>query len=166
MALIGVYLHERAGNAVRLVAQAEAEGIRVALWSLDTPHPDLLRVTAGVGPGMRTELLDRLWEPIRNDAWDLVLVVVDDVAFESGALRALIRTTAAGDFGVAQPAHDRSSWTAFAITARRPFRIARETTWVDSGPAFVVASPWIDAVALPCELGHGLGDRTCLAGAA
>ena len=156
MALLGVYLHERVRNTLRMVEQAEAEGIRVSLWSMDPPPPELSRVTAGSGPGTRTELLNRLWELVRSAAWDMVLVADDDVAFAPGAVRALIRTTVACGFGLAQPAHARGSWIDHVITARRPLRLARETTFVEVGPAFVVARPWIDSV-LPFPAGSGMG---------
>jgi hypothetical protein len=155
-ALLCVY-RARNGDGVRaLVEQAERLRLRVALWALDGAVTALAPATAGVGPGLRTELLNRLWRVVREGAPRQVVVADDDVSFTHGSLAQLLEAAAVCGFGLAQPAQRWDSAWRHDITRKRALALARETTFVEIGPLFVVSHPWVARV-LPFPDGFGMG---------
>jgi hypothetical protein len=80
----------------------------------------------------------------------------DDFVFATGGVGELVLAAAYCDFGIAQPAHAGRSFISHAFTRSRPLTVARLTSWVDVGPAFVVRQPWIERV-LPFPSDYGMG---------
>jgi len=90
-------------------------------------------------PGKKFPLLADLIaaNPPRPDEW--VVIADDDVVFTRGDLSRFIAIAAALAFDVAQPSHDRRGFVNYGLTVSKPFRRARETTFVEIGPVFAVA---------------------------
>jgi hypothetical protein len=139
-----------------LVEQARALDMSVALWALDAPIPELDGATVGVGPGLRMDLLNRLWREVAGPALHQVVVADDDVTFTHGSLGLLLAAADACGFGLAQPAHHWESHCSHEITRKRVLTLARATTFVEVGPLFVVTGRWISRV-LPFPDGFGMG---------
>lgn len=155
-AMLCVYRAKNARPVEALVAEANGAGISTHLWALDSKVDRLTRWTRGVGPGARMELLNRLWKHARPARPAQVLVCDDDFVFASGGLRELQLAAAYCGFGIAQPAHSSQSFVSHAFTRRQALTVARLTSWVDIGPAFIVSSPWLERV-LPFPASYGMG---------
>lgn len=67
-------------------------------------------------------------------AFDWLVVVDDDVALPRGFLDGLLFLADRFDLVLAQPAQSLASHAAWPIARRRPFAVARETTFVEIGP--------------------------------
>lgn len=154
--LLCVYRAKNHRTVGALVAEAESAGIGCHLWALDRQVAPLSNWTRGVGPGTRTELLNRLWENGAKSDPVQVIVCDDDFVFSTGGLRELVLAVSYCDFGLAQPGHADHSFISHSFTRSETFTVARLTSWVDIGPAFVVRRPWIDRV-LPFPPGYGMG---------
>src|SRR4051812_34891518 len=76
-ALVCVYRRHNAQSVLRLVAEAERAAMRVRLWTLDDPIPELEQFTIGSGPGSRFQLLNKLASYDEPSSW---LVIADDDA--------------------------------------------------------------------------------------
>jgi hypothetical protein len=138
------------------VAAARELGHSVALWALDEKVPSLAAFTVGVGAGLRMDLLNRLWDVARADAPAQVVVADDDVSFARGSLAQLLGAASVCGFGIAQPARRRDGDFSHEITRERALMLARQTTFVEIGPLFVVSGAWIPKV-LPFPEGFGMG---------
>jgi hypothetical protein len=156
-ALLCVY-RERNREGVRaLVEEATRLRLSVALWALDgVAAPDLARATVGAGRGLRMDLLNRLWQAVRASAPRQVVVADDDVSFARGSLGSLLEAVAVCGFGIAQPARGGDAGWSHEITRSRALTLARETTFVEIGPMFVVSGDWVPRV-LPFPEGFGMG---------
>jgi hypothetical protein len=155
-ALLCVY-RERNREGVRaLVEEARRLCLTVALWALDDTVPALASATVGAGPGLRMDLLNRLWQGVRDSAPHQVVVADDDVSFTHGSLAQLLEAVAVCGFGIAQPAQRWNGDGPHEITRERTLTLARETTFVEIGPLFVVTGSWISRV-LPFPEGFGMG---------
>ncbi|MDT7537965.1 MAG: hypothetical protein QOI82_1550 [Actinomycetota bacterium] len=155
MYVSGIY---RQKNAVRFAAflRQQAGRADVALWGLDGEHPDLATVTVGTGPGKKFELLNRILDGKPPKPGHDIVVTDDDVTLSPGGLRALLALGHRAGFGLFQPAHGRHSTASHAITRRRHGALARETTFVEIGPVFVVA-PSATQLLLPFPADAGMG---------
>jgi hypothetical protein len=103
-ALLCVY-RERNREGVRaLVEEARRQRMTVGLWALDAAVPALAPYTVGVGPGLRMDLLNRLWEVVRKSEPHQVVIADDDVSFAHGSLGQLLEAAMVCGFGMAQPA--------------------------------------------------------------
>jgi hypothetical protein len=105
---------------------------------LEEPHPDLAGHTVGHGPGGRFALLNRLGAEVDPREW---LVIADDdcrIAWP-WTLATFVTVCARIGFDLAQPAHTPTShhWTAF--NEQHPSVMARETTYVETGPMIAVS---------------------------
>jgi hypothetical protein len=154
--MLCVYRAANRESVRALVAQSEAAGIAPHLWALDAEVGELSRWTRGAGPGMRMELLNRLWEHGARSEPRQVVVCDDDFEFTTGGIRELVLAAEYCDFGIAQAAHAGRSFVSHAFTRSQPLTVARLTSWVDVGPAFVVRHPWIERV-LPFPTDYGMG---------
>lgn len=154
--MLCVYRAANRRPVAALVAESEAAGIASHLWALDSEVGELSRWTRGVGPGLRMELLNRLWEHGARSKPRQVVVCDDDFVFATGGVRELVLAAEYCDFGIAQAAHAGRSLVSHAFTRSRPLTVARLTSWVDIGPAFVVRHPWIERV-LPFPSDYGMG---------
>ena len=155
-ALLCVY-RERNRDGVRaLVDEARRLRMTVALWALDDAAPAVAPFTVGVGRGLRMDLLNRLWEVVRESAPHQVVVADDDVSFTHGSLAQLLEAATVCGFGIAQPAQRWNSAWRHEITRKRVLALARQTTFVEIGPLFVVTGSWIPRV-LPFPDGFGMG---------
>src|SRR5262245_9014174 len=99
-----------------LVAESEAAGIASHLWALDSEVAELSRWTRGVGPGMRMELLNRLWEHGARSKPRQVVVCDDDFVFATGGVRELVLAAEYCGFGIAQASHAGRSFISHAFT--------------------------------------------------
>jgi hypothetical protein len=155
-ALLCVYRERNQDRVRALVEQARRLGHSVALWALDEKVPALAAFTVGVGAGLRMDLLNRLWQVARDDAPAQVVVADDDVSFAHGSLPQLLDAAAVCGFGLAQPARRWDGDFSHEITLERALTLARQTTFVEIGPLFVVSGAWIPKV-LPFPEGFGMG---------
>lgn len=134
--LLSVYRRRNEDRLVSLLL--DLPGVSARFWALDSPAPALEGHTCGVGPGGRFELLNRLAGAVPPDHW--LLICDDDVALDRRGAGTLLALAARLHLDLAQPAHaNRGSHFFHPITGRRPFRLARETTFVEIGPVLVIA---------------------------
>lgn len=154
--LLSVYRRANAALIGELVTTALDAGWRVALWALDEPVPELASLTAGVGLGSRTELLNRLYAAAAPSAEQFVVVADDDALLVKGGLVELVALADRGGLGLAQPAHDPSSFFSHHITVALPWSVARHTSFVEIGPLLVISPLWRSRV-LPFPAGYGMG---------
>jgi len=154
--LVGVYRTRHVPDVERVVEQVLRLGGDVRLWALQEVAPTLAAHTLGVGPGLRTDLMNRLWEtgPCHPDA--TVVLWDDDIAFERGDLARLLRAVARGGFDLAQPTHGPGAHRGWKVTYSRYLSIARWVGWIEVGPVVVVA-PRIREQVLPFPPGFGMG---------
>jgi hypothetical protein len=153
-----IYRSGNSGLVTKLVKQAAALDMAVALWALDSPVANLAERTIGSGPGARLRLLNHLCRALPASASGQVVVCDDDIVFERGGLAELLRLTKACGFGLAQPAHAPGSYVNHGITRARPLTLARITTYVESGPVVVIDPEWRSRVLpFPEELAMGWG---------
>lgn len=156
--MLCIYRARNQASVTGLVEQAQLRGMNIALWALDNPLPELSAYTVGCGPGPKMDLLNRLWQAVACDDCDQLVIADDDISFTRGSLDQLLRAAITCEFGIAQPAHDWASTSTYSINRRRPFLLARQTTFVEPGPLFVVTQPWIDQVVpFPENFGMGWG---------
>jgi hypothetical protein len=90
--------------------------------------------TAPAGTRGKFENLGALLEAHPADGYDWLLVLDDDVALPREFLDEFIFLAERFRLRLAQPAHRHRSHAAFAVTRRRPGRVARETSFVEIGP--------------------------------
>jgi hypothetical protein len=153
-----VYRQRNAEVLRRLLAPARAAGWTVALWALDDPDDSLATYTFGSGTGTKFDLINRLLSerPVGPD--QPIVVVDDDVKFVRGNLVLFLRTMAAAELDLAQPAHVRWSNISHRITLMSLISRARLTSFVEIGPIFAVWPGWRDRIApFPEGLGMGWG---------
>jgi hypothetical protein len=155
-ALLCVYRERHREGVQALVEEARRLRLTVALWALDDTVPAVASSTVGVGPGLRMDLLNRLWQVAREGAPQQVVVADDDVSFTHGSLAQLLEAATVCRFGIAQPARRWNGDWRHEITRKRVLTLARQTTFVEIGPLFVVTGSWISRV-LPFPDGFGMG---------
>jgi hypothetical protein len=156
--LIAIYRARNADLVERIVHDAESAGLRIGLWALDSCVPTLTRVTLGVGPGSRTELLTQLDQKMRESADEFVLLADDDFEFIRGAIAPFIRISARCGFMLSQPSHIPSSNCSYSFTHCRPWLIARSTTFVEPGPIVLIHPDFYSRVfPMPTNFGMGWG---------
>ena len=154
--LLSVYRARNAAALAPAADEAAARGWDVRLWALDEAAEPLRSVTVGSGPGAKFPLLNRLAEGVDLDAYDWVVVVDDDVVLPAGALTRLLTVAGRAGLDLVQPAHTERSHRTFPITVRKPFAVARRTSFVEIGPVFAVRRPWLTRV-LPFPPHHDMG---------
>ncbi len=156
VAVVGVYRRRNAEH-VRAALAPLVAGAEVRLWALDEVAPVLAHVTAGVGPGARFALLNRLVCSLVQRPTALVLLD-DDVRFVVGDLNSLVAVGERAGLALWQPAHSATSHASFGFVRRRWGCVLRRTSFVEQGPV-VVLSPAAQAVLLPLpeDLGMGWG---------
>jgi hypothetical protein len=153
-----VYRRRNAGVLERLLAPALAAGWAARLWALDERDPALDGLTAGVGPGTKFELVNRLVGEAPPEPGARVVVADDDAQFVRGSLVSFVGKAASAGLGLAQPAHVLWSNISHRITWMRPLSAVRLTTFVEIGPIFAVAPAWRDRVLpFPDDVGMGWG---------
>jgi hypothetical protein len=154
-AIVGVYRRRNAELVRRLVQPALDAGWRTAWWALDGTHPDLDDLTVGEGQGLKLPLLN---ETLRRSgelaSW--TVVSDDDLTFRSGTVVDLLRLCSRARFDLAQPARARGTQLSHGITIAPRFSRARSTTFVESGPLFVVG-PRCRGRILPLPDQRGMG---------
>ncbi len=155
--IVGIYRRRNAERVRRLLGPALDRGWRTAWWALDGTHRDLGDVTVGEGPGLKLPLLNetlrRLGAPAR---W--TVVSDDDVRFRTGNLVRLVHLCERAGLDVGQPARARGTERSHAITTAVRCSRVRATSFVESGPLFVVGPRFRDRVfPLPERRGMGWG---------
>jgi hypothetical protein len=154
--LISIYRKKNESSICSLVRQAEQLGMRVVLWALDEPIPGLSPLTVGSGPGPRMELYNRVWESLSSRAVQQLVVADDDVCITTGSLEQLCSASIHCGFGIAQPSHCMTSRHSYSFTRMQCLVLARQTTFVEPGPLFVVNQPWVRKV-IPFPRNFGMG---------
>ena len=121
--MIGVDRPERDG--LMDATRAELAGSR---------HDVEFAIAAGTGGRGKFQNLNRLLSahPARGHDW--LLVVDDDVELPQGFLDRFLFCAEQFGLRLAQPAHRRRSHTAWDVTRRRGWSVARETSFVEIGP--------------------------------
>lgn len=123
---------------LEMVRRAETSRWGIRLWALDEPDPELAGHTIGQGPGGRFALLNRLANGVDARDW---LVIADDDTQIVHPWNLSTFLTICGRFGydLAQPAHIWNSyhWTNF--NEQHPGVLARDTTYVETGPILAVS---------------------------
>jgi len=155
--IVGVYRRRNAEHVLRVLDPALGEGWTTAWWALEGVDPSLAGYTVGEGPGDKFPLVNetlRLGGP--PSAWNLVSD--DDIEFRRGDVARLVQLCDRAGLDIAQPARARDSSHSHRITAASRLARARLTTFVESGPLFVVGPRFRDRVLpLPEALGMGWG---------
>ena len=152
----GIYRQRNADILRRMLEGIDAGRVRTALWALDAVAPSLESRTFGEGPGGKFELINRLLSLVPLVDSEYLAVADDDVSFTRGSLNRFVDVAAGGRLHLAQPAHDRRSHRSHEITRRRRFSKARQTTFVEIGPVFLVA-PELRERVVPFPDGVGMG---------
>lgn len=156
--LISIYRKKNELSVKSLVRQAELAGIGVVLWALDEPISGLSSLTVGSGPGPRLELYNRLWGTLSSAGIQQVVIADDDVVIATGSLEQFCSASIDCGFGIAQPSHCMASIHSYSFTRVRRLVLARQTTFVEPGPMFVVNEPWVrKVIPFPPNFGMGWG---------
>jgi hypothetical protein len=155
IAIIGVY---RARNAARVRALQEGAGrdAQMLVWALDNVAPELAPWTVGHGPGLRIELLNRLYAHLPADFGGWLVLADDDVVLSMGTLAQAVELAGLAGFGLCQPAHDRNSRRSHRINEAHAMSVARLTTFVEVGPIVLISPQWRNRV-LPMPETYGMG---------
>ncbi len=66
--------------------------------------------------------------------YDWLIIVDDDIAFDSHMLDRLISLSEMAGLSISQPAHALSSFATYSVTLRKPLSFVRETHFVEIGP--------------------------------
>jgi GT2 family glycosyltransferase len=117
-----------------LVRPEHAGTWRAAERELTGSRHDVTVVRGGVGTLGKFENLNALLAEHPPGEHDWLLVVDDDVALPRGFLDAFLVVAERLGLKLAQPAHRLDSHAAWPVTRRRPFSVARETSFVEIGP--------------------------------
>jgi len=131
-----------------------AEGIRAEL--LRSRHEVELRTCPPGGLG-KFENLNRLLAEHPPAGRDWLLVIDDDIELPRGFLDKLLFLCERFSLQLGQPAHRLSSHAAWPVTRRRPGSVARETGFVEIGPATAFASATFEELLPFPELRMGWG---------
>lgn len=154
--VIGVYRQRKAGGLLDLLRTEVRPSWTAALWALDEIDPRLAPWTVGCGSGGKFDLLNAILERQPAAPGQHLLVTDDDITLPGSGLSAFLTTMLAAGLDLAQPAHRPDSSFSHAITRRHRLARARLTTFVEIGPVFAVAAPWVPRVA-PFPADHGMG---------
>ena len=154
--LVSVYRERNAAVLEPVVTEALDRGWDVRLWALDHTSPLLAAPTVGVGTGSRFPLLNAVVGAADLERYEWIVVVDDDVWLPRRSLGVLLSVAEQAGLDLVQPAHSARSHHTFDINTRRPLAIARQTSFVESGPAFAVRRPWTTRV-LPFAPDHEMG---------
>lgn len=153
-----VYRARNAGTVSGLVA-ALPPGSRVHLHALDETAPELADLTRSSGPGLRSQLHQRLIDAFPGRPGNDLILFDDDVEFAGSSPTEFLGLVHQFGLDVAQPAHARGSNTSHDFNRMKRFTIARETNFVETGP-LVVFSPHAQTKLFPIpgdiQMGYGL----------
>jgi hypothetical protein len=155
--LLCIYRDKYRVNTIEMVGRAEASGWAVRLWALDEPAPELAGRGVGQGAGGRFAILNRLAAGVDEHDW---LVISDDDALivPPWTLATFLTVCDRLGFDLAQPAHVPGSYHAFEFLGQHAGVLARDTTFVESGP-IVAISPSLRPRIVPflqsTEMGWG-----------
>jgi hypothetical protein len=154
-AVVGVYRCRNAGRVNALIGPALSRGWRTAWWALDSSHPLLSASTIGEGPGEKPALVN---ETLRRSgiSADWTVVADDDIRFCNGDVVRLVDLCERGQFDLAQAALAPHTHASHPITIAQHRVRARTTTFVESGPLYVVGPRFRDVV-LPLSERWGMG---------
>jgi hypothetical protein len=154
-AIVGVYRQRNAEHVLRLIEPALAQGWTTGWWGLDGVHSELATYSVGEGPGEKLPLLNRTLEKLgATPRW--TVVSDDDLRFRRGDVVEFVRICEDAAFDLAQPARARGTQFSHAITQGARVSRARATSFVESGPLFVVGSRCRNRV-LPLPEHRGMG---------
>jgi hypothetical protein len=133
--------------------------LETAWWALDRLHPQLADYTVGDGPGMKLPLLTgRLsgWGRLQHGQSCRTTIFGFAVGTSSRSCESARRPTST----LRSLLRARGTHFSHAITTKKRASRARATSFVESGPLFVVGSRYRDRLLpLPESRGYGLGHR-------
>jgi hypothetical protein len=98
-------------------------------------HHEVTFARATAGDRGKFENLNQLLSEHPADGHDWLLLLDDDVELPSGFLDQFLFLAERFGLRLVQPAHRHRSHAAFAVTRRRAGSVARETAFVETGPA-------------------------------
>jgi hypothetical protein len=153
-AIVGVYRQHNLEHVQRLIAPALSAGWKTAWWALDGTVPELADVAVGEGPGEKLPLVNRALATLPTADW--TVVADDDVAFHDGNVVEFVWLCEMAGFDLAQPARVRGTHISHKVTEQCKRSRARLTTFVESGPLYVVGPRYRDRI-LPLPEHRGMG---------
>lgn len=104
------------------------------------------------------ELYNRIWKTLPSLGIQQVVIADDDVSIATGSLEQFCSASIHCGFGIAQPSHCVTSIHSYPFTRMRRLVLARQTTFVEPGPIFVVNQPWVrKVIPFPPNFGMGWG---------
>jgi hypothetical protein len=155
--IVGIYRCENAEHVRRLIEPGLARGWKTAWWGLDGIHGLLEDVTVGEGPGLKLPLLNETLRRLDSRV-EWTVVSDDDLRFLKGDVVRLVTLCDRAGLDLAQPARAFGTQRSHEITAAVRRSRARATTFVESGPLFVVGPRFRDRILpLPEQRGMGWG---------
>lgn len=155
--IVGIYRCENVEHVRRLIEPALARGWRTAWWGLDGTHHVLAEVTVGEGPGLKLPLLNETLRRLDHRS-DWTVVSDDDLRFVKGDVVRLVTLCERAGLDLAQPARAFGTQRSHEITAAVRRSRVRTTTFVESGPLFVVGPHFRERILpLPDRRGMGWG---------
>jgi len=136
--LLCIYREPYRAIVLEMVRRAEASRWGIRLWALDETDSELAGHTVGHGPGGRFALLNRLAEGVDERDW-LVISDDDTQIVYPWTLSTFLTICGRLSYDLAQPAHIWNSyhWTKF--NEQHPGVLARDTTYVETGPVLAVS---------------------------
>lgn len=155
--VVGVYRHRNAAQVSTLL-KGLPTGWTAGLWALDQVALELDRVTVGVGPGARLQLLNRALVRSAPAPERWLVVADDDVRFRRGSPIDLVAGAAATRSDLCQPAHTWNSHASFDYVRNQRLTVVRRGGFVEQGPVVVLSPRARTALTpFPEHLGMGWG---------
>ncbi len=157
-AVVGVYRHRNTAVIDALRHEARDAGWSVRFWALDSVPATLADVTVGCGQRTKFDALNSVLATGEPGPGDVVVVIDDDVTMPIGGLARFVGVMTEAGLDIAQPAHERRSYSSHPITVRRRLSRARLTSYVEIGPVFAFsAAARALALPFPADIGMGWG---------
>ena len=139
--VLGVYLADRPNSVGHLIERLASTGTIevVQRWAAVNgrsadPRVEALTVRHVAGPRPKATIVNELLEPGDLEHFDFVIVSDDDIHLPHDFLAAFLAYQQKLDFSIAQPARTWHSHFDHAFVLRRPWLLARQTHYVESGP--------------------------------
>ena len=154
--VVGIYRQRRADGLLDLLRPEVRPSWSMALWALDEVDPRLAAWTVGCGAGGKFDLLNAILTRAPAQPGQHLLVTDDDITLPGSGLSAFLTAMLDAGLDLAQPAHAPDSSFSHPITRRQRLARARLTTFVEIGPVFAVAAPWVSRFT-PFPADHGMG---------
>jgi hypothetical protein len=161
--VVGIYLAARPTN----VEDIHARILETRCWEVDerwvalggAPLSDELRRVTSLearGDLGKFGLLNEVLAEVALDDYEYVLVIDDDIVVPQGFIDGLLALQRFLRFGLAQPARTSNSYIDHPIVEQQRGALARQTRFVEIGPAFSVDRTAFDLV-FPFDMTSPMG---------